>query len=148
MWSTTGLVFAASSSNGDAGMLAGVGIFGFLCIIVFVLGIWALMWWKVFEKAGEPGWASIVPIYNYCVLFKISGKPMWWVVVAFIPFVGGLILIVLMILAMIDLAPKFGKDTGFAIGMILLPFVFFPILGFGSAQYSSVPSVPRNPYEQ
>lgn len=110
---------------------------GFLVILVWIamiLGIYAFMFWRVFQKAGQPGWASIVPIYNFVVLFQISGKPGWWVALSFVPF-GGLILLVLSLIANIELAKKFDRSSGFAVGMWLLPIVFFPILGFGSAVY-------------
>src|SRR6266446_4527142 len=88
-------------------------------------------WWKVFSKAGQPGWAAIIPIYNWIVWCKIVGRPWWWILLLLIPFVNLIILIILMI----DLAKSFGKGVGFGIGLILLAVIFFPILGFGSAQY-------------
>lgn len=110
---------------------------GFLAILIWIamfLGIYAFMFWKVFQKAGQPGWASIVPVYNWVVLFQISGKPGWWVALILVPF-GGLIVLVLSLIANIELAKKFNKTSGFAVGMWLLPIVFFPILGFGDAVY-------------
>lgn len=68
------------------------------------------------------------------VLFQISGKPGWWVALSLVPF-GGLILLVLSLIANIELAKKFDRSSGFAVGMWLLPIVFFPILGFGGAVY-------------
>ena len=88
-------------------------------------------WWKIFTKAGQPGWACIVPIYNLYVWCKIVGRPWWWILLMLIPFVNFIILIILII----DLAKSFGKGVGFGIGLLLLPVIFFPILGFGSAQY-------------
>src|SRR5213083_3264088 len=87
--------------------------------------------WKVFTKAGQPGWASIIPIYNLYIWCKIVGRPWWWILLMLIPFVDFIILIILFI----DLAKSFGKGAGFGIGLILLPIIFWPILGFGSAQY-------------
>ncbi len=87
--------------------------------------------WKVFTKAGHPGWAAIVPIYNTYILTKIVGRPGWWVILFFIPFVSLIAIIILYI----DLAKSFGKSGGFAAGLILLGFIFMPILGFGPAQY-------------
>ncbi|HEY1922304.1 MAG TPA: DUF5684 domain-containing protein [Tepidisphaeraceae bacterium] len=83
--------------------------------------------WKVFEKAGKPGWAAIVPIYNLMIMMEIAGKPLWWIVLCMIPFVN--------IVPMIAFAEKFGKPAGFGVGLALLGFVFFPLLGFGDAQY-------------
>ena len=88
-------------------------------------------WWKIFTKAGQPGWACIIPIYNLYVWCKIVGRPWWWILLMLIPFVNFIILIILII----DLAKSFGKGVGFGIGLFLLPIIFFPILGFGSAQY-------------
>ena len=108
----------------------GCGVIMFLYLGIIV-GAGALMWWKVFTKAGEPGWASIVPIYNLIVLIKIADRPIWWIVMFLIPIAQ----LIAAIFISIDIAKKFGKDVGFAVGLILLPVVFYPILGFGSAQY-------------
>jgi hypothetical protein len=87
--------------------------------------------WKVFTKAGQPGWASIIPIYNLYVWCKIVGRPWWWILLMLIPFVNFIILIILCI----DMAKSFGKGAGFGIGRAFLGIIFWPILGFGSAQY-------------
>ena len=87
--------------------------------------------WKMFEKAGEPGWAFIVPIYNIVVLMKIAGRPVWWIVLLFIPIAN----IIVAFLMWIDVAKSFGKSAGFGIGLTVLGFIFIPMLGFGDAQY-------------
>jgi hypothetical protein len=87
--------------------------------------------WKVFSKAGQPGWAILIPIYNLYILCKVAGRPGWWLILLLIPFVNFVIAIILNV----DIARNFGKGAGFAVGLILLPFIFWPILGFGSAQY-------------
>jgi hypothetical protein len=87
--------------------------------------------WKIYTKAGQPGWAAIIPIYNLYIWCKIVGRPAWWIILMFIPFVNFIIGIILCI----DLAKSFGKGVGFGIGLLLLGIIFFPILGFGSAQY-------------
>ena len=99
-------------------------------LAVAVLMIVAL--WKVFVKAGQPGWACIIPIYNIYILLKIASKPGWWLILLFIPLVN----IVIMFLTYLAIAEKFGKGTGFAVGLFFLGFIFFPILAFGSAQYT------------
>lgn len=114
----------ASSDAGGAGIVVLL-----LYLVVMVVAIAGL--WKVFEKAGQPGWAAIVPIYNVIVMLKVCGKPLWWVILLFIPFVN----FVAMILIMLALAKSFGKGVGYAIGCILLGFIFIPMLGFGSARY-------------
>jgi hypothetical protein len=100
-------------------------------IFLAVLLIMLAAMWKLFAKAGEPGWAIIIPIYNIIVLLKVSGKPWWWLFLFIIPIVG----IVIALLSNIGLARNFGKGTGYGIGLFLLPFIFIPILAFGSAQF-------------
>jgi hypothetical protein len=97
-------------------------------IVLTIAGIW-----KTFEKAGKPGWAAIVPIYNIIVMLEIVGKPLWWIVLFFIPFVN----LVACILVGIAMAGKFGKSAGFGVGLGLLPFIFYPMIGFGDAQFSA-----------
>ncbi len=103
----------------------------YLAIVVLVIA----GFWKVFTKAGRPGWAAIVPIYNIYILLKIAGKPGWWLVLFFIPIVS----IVIAILVSIEVAKAFGKGTGFGLGLAFLGFIFYPILGFGDAKYQSAP---------
>ncbi|MCX7743883.1 MAG: DUF5684 domain-containing protein [Flavobacteriales bacterium] len=111
--------------------LAAASIFVMLIYLAIIVLMIASLW-KIFTKAGKPGWACIVPIYNIIVMLEMVGKPTWWVILYLIPFVN----IVVAIIINIQLAKVFGKDTGFAIGMILLPFIFFPMLAFGNAQYT------------
>ncbi len=101
----------------------------FVFWVVMILVIVAL--WKVFEKAGKPGWAAIIPIYNIIVLLEIVGKPLWWIILFLIPLVN----IIFGIWATNLLSKSFGKNEGFTVGLIFLPFIFYPILGFGSAKY-------------
>ena len=121
-----------TNPNAGAGGLIGAlfgGVFFLVWLAVVVL-IFASLW-KIFEKAGKPGWAGIVPIYNAIVLLEIVGRPIWWIVLLFVPCVG----FVVGILLCIDLAKSFGKDAGYGIGLALLGFVFFPMLAFGDARY-------------
>ena len=106
----------------------------FLAIIVGIIaGIW-----KVFTKAGKPGWAALIPIYNAIVILEIAGKPLWWIILLLIPVVN----FVVAILVNIAVAEKFGKSSGFGVGLALLGFIFYPILGFGDAKYQGVPPPP------
>lgn len=98
-----------------------------LAIVLFTL----VSMWKVFTKAGQPGWACIVPIYNIIVMLQIAGKPVWWLILLFIPIVN----LVIMIMVLIGIATNFGKGAGYAIGLLLLPFIFYPMLAFGDAEY-------------
>ena len=127
----TFLTILAQSDDGAATGGAGGSIFGLLIGILVIAGLW-----KVFTKAGKPGWAAIIPIYNLIVLLQIAGKPLWWIVLFCIPIVN----FVVAIMVFINVAKAFGKGTGFAIGMLLLGPIFIPILGFGSAQYIGTPS--------
>lgn len=87
--------------------------------------------WKIFAKAGQPGWAVLIPIYNLIVFLQIVKKPIWWVILLIIPVVN----IVLAIILNIEMAKAFGKDAGYAVGLIFLPFIFIPIIGLGDAKY-------------
>jgi hypothetical protein len=87
--------------------------------------------WKVFEKAGEPGWAAIIPIYNLYVLIRVSGNAWWWLILLFIPVINLLATIKISI----DVAGKFGKGILFGLGLTFLSFVFYPLLGFGNYRY-------------
>lgn len=98
----------------------------FALIILAIAGLWA-----TFAKAGKPGWACIIPIYNIIVMLEIAGKPLWWILLFFIPIVN----IVIAIMVALDLAKSFGKGTGFGLGLAFLPFIFYPLLGFGDAEY-------------
>jgi hypothetical protein len=113
---------------------AGGGFSSIIGLLVAVLVIAGM--WKVFTKAGKPGWASIIPIYNVVVLLQIAGKPIWWIVLLFIPIVN----IVIAVMVMISVAKAFGKGTGFALGLLFLSPIFIPILGFSDAQYTGAPA--------
>lgn len=88
--------------------------------------------WKTFEKAGQPGWGCLIPIYNIYLMTKMTDKPAWWIIMFFIPLVN----IVFCVMLYNELVKRFGQGIGYTIGILLLPFVFFPMLGFGSAQYN------------
>ena len=108
--------------------------FWIIWCVVIIIQIAAM--WKVYVKAGKPGWAAIVPIYNIIVLLDIAGKPWWWLLLLLIPFVN----IVVAIIVYISLARNFAKGVGFALGLIFLSFIFFPILAWGDAQYQPQPA--------
>lgn len=91
--------------------------------------------WKIFTKAGKPGWASIIPIYNLVVMLQIAGQPLWFLVLFLIPLVNIFALFALCL----GLAKAFGKGIGFGIGIALLGFIFMPILAFSDARYQGVP---------
>lgn len=101
---------------------------GFIvALIVFLI----VAEWKVYTKAGQPGWAVLIPIYNFYVLLKIVGKPGWWLLLMLVPLVN----IVIAIYVIHLLSKSFGQGTGFTFGLIFLSFIFYPILGYGAAKY-------------
>ena len=100
-----------------------------ICLVFVVIAIAGM--WKAFEKAGQPGWGSIIPVYNSYLMLKIGGKPGWWLLLFLIPGVN----IIFAIRTINMISKSFGKDEGFTIGLLLLGFIFWPILGFGDAQY-------------
>ena len=108
---------------------------GSLLYIVFLLAIIILMitsLWKIFTKAGRPGWKSIIPFYNFYILLKISGRPGWWMLFFLVPFGG----IIVSFILSVDLAKSFGKSTVFGIVLLgLLPLIGYPMLGFGKSTY-------------
>ncbi len=103
-------------------------------VVIIYLAIALLMivsLWKCFNKAGLPGWGILIPIYNVYLIVKLAGRPGWWLVLLFIPLVN----VVIDVIVSIDIARKFGKGTGFGVGIFFLPFVFLPAIAFGDARY-------------
>lgn len=95
------------------------------------LAIVSIANWKIFEKAGKPGWAGLIPVYNIVVLLEIVGKPWWWILLLFVPFVN----LVIAIWTLHLLSLSFGQNAGFTIGLVLLTFIFYPLLAFGEYHY-------------
>ena len=126
----SGLLFtlAQGSGNGD-----GMGVLGLILGVVWlaVVVFYIFVGWKIFEKANQPGWAYIIPIYNMVVMLQIIGRPIWWIVLFFIPLVN----VIVGIMCILDFAKSFGKGTGFAVGLRFLGFIFAPMLAFGDAKY-------------
>jgi hypothetical protein len=97
-----------------------------IIVIIEIIGLW-----KIFIKAGKPGWASIIPIYNVIVLLEIIGKPLWWFLLLLIPCAN----IVFLVIIINRLSKSFGQGVGFTLGLIFLGFIFYPLLGFGDYTY-------------
>lgn len=134
-YDTTYTTTTTTSSAGGAALGATMVIFLLIALVFAVVAIVAM--WRIFEKAGEKGWKSLIPIYNSWILFELSGKPGWWALVSLVPYVGSFIFLVLYILAMLQLAKNFGKSQSFAIfGLIIFSVVGMLILGFGDAKYT------------
>lgn len=108
---------------------------GFAGILYMAFAILMLVsMWKIFEKAGQPGWAAIIPIYNAIVLLKIVGKPWWWaLLILILSFI--VIGLIWAIWTTNLLSKSFGKGIGYTLGLIFLPFIFWPLLGLGDAKY-------------
>ena len=117
-----------SMNEGDAAGAAGgiIALIYLVILLVLVIG-----GWKAYSKANQPGWSVIIPIYNIIVWLQICGRPVWWFILMLIPLVN----IVISLIVCIDFAKSYGKGAGFGVGMWLLPFIFLPIIGFGSATY-------------
>lgn len=106
------------------GIIAGLFFFGFIFFMAYA-------YWLIFEKAGREGWESLIPVYNIIILLKIVNKPWHWILLMMIPLAG----IYWAISTINALSKSFGKDEAFTLGLIFLPFVFYPVLGYGDAQY-------------
>jgi len=100
-----------------------------LAILVFL----TVCWWKIFTKAGQPGWFCLIPVFNIMVMLQIGGKPMWWVVGLIVPIVNFVVIIIMFI----GIAERFGKGAGFGIGLTFLGIIFAPILAFGDARVTA-----------
>lgn len=118
-----------SSDAAVATLMAALSTYFIVILILSVVMIVAL--WKIYAKAGEPGWASIVPFYCNYVLFKIAMGNGWLFLLLFVPVVN----IVFGIMVYFKLAKAFGKGVGFGFGLLFLTPIFILILAFGSAEY-------------
>lgn len=119
--------FLAQSDSGGGGALGAVLILIYLAVIVVVIA----GMWKTFEKGGIEGWWAIIPLANAYHLVKLSGKEWWWFLLLFVPCIN----IVAVIVVSLAVAERFGKTPAYGIGLWILPFIFYPILGFGDADY-------------
>ena len=141
--------------------IAGISFALFLVFTVITILVLTIAgYWKTFVKAGQPGWAILIPFYNIYAMLKIANRPSWWLLFYISHFILSCILnavmtsniaspselmpffcllyIVIFIISCVvalDIAKRFGKGVWFGIGLMLLPAIFFAILGFGSAKY-------------
>jgi len=122
--------YSSSSSSSSSGGSAVVALLFFAVYAAVIVLIIAGMW-KMFVKAGQQGWLSIIPILNTYVIIKLAGREGWWILLFLIPCVN----IVVAIIVYMDLAQKFGKSAAYGLGLIFLPFIFIPVLGFGDAEF-------------
>ena len=112
-------------------------VYGALMVFYFVAH------WKIFVKAGRPGWESLIPLYNAYIFAQISGKKGWWILRLLIPFAGIYFAIVLVR----AFARSFGQGVGFTVGLIFLGYIFFPIVAFGNMKYIGPNGVPETSQE-
>jgi hypothetical protein len=120
-------------NNNDFGIIAGsvIGALFLWILYIAVIFFYLFCMWKIFVKAGKPGWAAIVPFYNIYVELEILGQPWWFLLLMFVP-VANLVISIMMIFG---LAKVFGKSIGFGFGMLFLSIIFIPILAFSDAKY-------------
>ncbi|TWP53203.1 signal peptidase I [Lentzea tibetensis] len=110
---------------------ASIGVFPIIISLAFAVLVIAGLW-KIFSKAGQPGWGAIIPIYNVYLMLKVAGRPGWWLILFIIPIVN----IFVSLIVAIDMAKSFGKGAGFGVlGLWLFTFVGYPMLGFGDSRY-------------
>jgi ABC-type Na+ efflux pump permease subunit len=115
------------AGGGGGGAVGIVILVVYLAIIVaFIAGLA-----KTFQKAGEAWWAAIIPIYNVWVMIKVSDNPWWWLILFLIP----LLQIIAVFKISIDIAKQFGQGLWFGLGLVILGFIFYPLLGFGDYKY-------------
>lgn len=108
----------------------GIGT-GPIFLIIFIVAFYLYVYWRIFEKAGKPGWVALIPIYNTIMLLEVVGKPWWWLLLFFIPGVN----LVFAIWMLNLLSLSFGRGIGFTLGLIFLGPIFYPILAFSNAEY-------------
>lgn len=120
------MVIGQSNQPADAG-----GAVLFLILFVAIWIVAGLAYYGIFKKARQPAWAAFVPIYNFVILLKVVGRPVWWLLLFLIPLAN----IVFIIIVYNDLSKSFGKDVAFTIGLIFLSWIFLMILSYGSATY-------------
>ncbi len=133
----TPILAQASENKAAIGALAALGAVFFLAMLAVAL-VTLVGMWKVFTKAGQPGWAVLIPIYNIIVLLRIAGLQWYWVFapfVAIIPILGWIAYIVWAVWVHHRISTRFGQGVGFTVGLTLLSPIFWLILGFGSAKY-------------
>lgn len=121
----------AQQNGGGLAMGEGLLILTMVTVALALILLVVAGLWKVFTKAGQPGWAAIIPIVNLYFLLKINGRPWWWLLLLLIPIVS----VVVSIIMWVELARSFGRGVLFALGLIFLPIIFIPVLGFGESEY-------------
>ena len=147
----TGCAMGPAAATAAAGAAAGLTIFAIIMwVIAMAVSVFTIIcMWKLFVKAGKPGWAAIIPIYNIVVMLEITELPMWYIALFFVPFAN----IYAMFKIYIEFAKKFGKSAGFGVGMVFFAPIFLGILAFGKnsnyvgSQSTVQPAQPVQPQQ-
>ena len=132
---------AHTTTVGGGGLAAMMGAFMGIWLVFYlvILAVLIVSQWKVFSKAGKPGWAALVPFYNLYIMIKVAGMSGWWMLAFFVPFLN----LIAMIIITHKTSEAFGHGVGFTLGLIFLPLIFWPILAFGSSQYQLTGAKPE-----
>jgi len=133
-------LLAQASGNEEAALAAGlVAFFAAFAFVFIAIGLaFHIGMWKVFTKAGQPGWAVLIPVYNFILLLRIAGLAWYWVftpLIILIPILGAIAYLVWVVWVHHRISTRFGQGVGFTIGLTLLGPIFWLILGFGSSKY-------------
>ena len=107
--------------------------FGFMAVML--VGA-AICGWKIFQKAGQPGWAALIPIYNQVIILQMIGQPIWWIALLIFPCTAIFVGIYVQYQLVVE---RFGQSVGFFLGTLFLAPIFIPMLAFGSAQFTPPP---------
>ena len=136
MYSTMYADSALTTGEATTALAGFTAFFATYSLVIFVVAILLIVgMWKLYSKAGKPGWASIIPIYNNVVLFQIVGLNPWLLLFMLVPFLGTIVILILSIVANFRLAKSFGKGVGFGFGLWFLAPIFYLILAFGNSEY-------------
>lgn len=144
-------------------IMGSIVCFGAIFLVIMFVAI--IINWRIYEKAGQQGWAAVIPIYSTIILMDIIRRPRSWawiilglglltsilnvmqpgtrgqdqqdpnLIISVVQLVAGLVSLYFTLRTMRDLARAFGHGRGFTAGLIFLPFIFYPILAFGDSQY-------------
>ena len=135
-------MYEIDQNEGLFAVFAFLGAFAGIVIVLYsaLMILLIVSQWKIFSKAGQPGWACLIPFYNIYVYNKIIKRPGWWMLLYFLAIVPIIGLIAVVVIAVMDtqrLSKAFGKGIEYTIGLIFLGFIFYPLLAFGSAEYDA-----------
>jgi len=108
-------------------------IVGIITVSFAFAAFYIFCYWRLFQKADQPGWFALIPLFNMLVVLKLIGRPWWWLLLMLIPPINVLV----SVLMVFDVARVFGKRTGFAFGLLFFSGVFLPLLALGDAEYTA-----------